>query len=223
SFQILTVQLILGNAAVVFQGADGGNNDNRVGFQTGHPALDIQEFLRAQVRAEACLCDAVVAQPQGHSGSGYRVAAVSDISEGSAVDNGRNMLQSLYQVGLQGILQQRAHSAFRVKVSRGNRFLLRNFSVGISHYQPGQPGLQVRDIVGQAENRHDFGGNSNVVSVLSGSSVASAAQSVHYVPQLTVIHIHTSSPGDLSGVDVQLIALEDMIVDHSGQQVVGCS
>ena len=36
-------------------------NDRRR-FQLCHPALDIQEFLRTQVSAEASLCDRVITQ-----------------------------------------------------------------------------------------------------------------------------------------------------------------
>ena len=83
--------------------------------------------------------------------------------------------------------------------------------------------LQVCDVICQAQNCHDLGCNGDVVAVLSRHSVGLSAKSVYYVTQLTVIHIHASSPGDLSRVDVQLIALEDVVVDHCCQQVVCCA
>ena len=55
SLQILVVQLSLRNAAVVLQGTYGRYDDNCVGLQACHTALDIQELLCSQVCAEACL------------------------------------------------------------------------------------------------------------------------------------------------------------------------
>ena len=81
------------------------------GFETGHAALDVQELLRAQVRAEARLGDDIVAQLQGHAGGRDGVAAVGDVGEGAAVDKGGGALQRLHQVGLEGVLQQGGHGA----------------------------------------------------------------------------------------------------------------
>ena len=223
SFQVLVVQVCFRNAAVVFQGAYGCHDDNCVRFQARHTALDVKEFLRAKVCAEACLCDGVISQLQGHLGSGYRVAAVRDVRERSAVYDGRYMLQCLYQVRFQGVFQKGGHSAFRMEVMCGNRFLLGNFSIGVSYDDAAQSCLQVVDIACQTQNCHDLGCYGDVVAVLTGHSVCSSAEAVHYVSQLAVVHIHTSSPGDLSGVDVQLIALEDVVVNHGCQKVVGCS
>ena len=44
-----------------------------------HAALDVHEFFRAQVRAEASLRNAIIRQLQRQPSSSYRVAAVSNI------------------------------------------------------------------------------------------------------------------------------------------------
>src|SRR5699024_3155777 len=110
-----------------------------------------------------------------------------------------------------------------VQVMSRYRFLLGYFSVCITDNDPAQSCLQVVDIAGQTQYCHDLGGNGDVVAVLTGHAVGSSAQAVHHVSQLTVVHIHASSPGDLSGIDVQLVALENMVVQHGCQQVVGCA
>ena len=148
---------------------------------------------------------------------------MSDVCERSAVYDRRGVLQSLYQVRFQGILQKCSHSTLRIQVTCGYRLLLGNLSVCISDNDAGQTLFQVFDIVCQTQNCHDLRCNCDVVTILSGHSVGLSAKTIHYETKLTVIHIHTSSPGDLSRVDVQLISLIDMVVDHGCQQVVGCS
>ena len=60
--KVLLRDLRLGHAAVVFQGAAGGDQHDGGRTQTGKAALDVEEFFRTQIGAEACLGDAVVSQ-----------------------------------------------------------------------------------------------------------------------------------------------------------------
>ena len=215
--QVLLVQLRLGGAAVVLQSPDRGHDHHRVWLQPRHAALDVQEFLRPQVRAETRLGDGIVPQLQGHPGGGDGVAAVSDVGKGTAVDQGRGMLQGLDQVGLQGVLQQGRHSPLRLQVMGGHRVA----GIGVAHHDPAQPGLQVRDVRRQAQHRHDLAGHGDVEAVLPGHALHPAPQAVHDVPELPVVHIHAPPPGDLLGVDAQGVALLDVVVQHRRQQVVG--
>ena len=220
-FQVLLIQFAQGNAAAMLQRPDAGYDNDRIGSKSGHTAFDIQEFFRPQIGAEARLCHTVISQLQCHAGGGYRIAAVGNIGKGPSVDDGRRMLQGLDQVGLQGIFQQRAHGALRVKISGSHRFLLRGLSIGVAHHQSGQPGLEIIDIIGQTENSHDLGSGGDVVAVLPGRSVAFSAQAVHHAAQLPVIHVHTSPPGDPAGIDIQFVALVNMVVNQSGKKIVG--
>lgn len=54
-------------------------------------------------------------------------------------------------------------------------------------------------------------------------SVCFSAKAVYNASKLTVIHIYASFPGDLSRIDIQSVALENVVVDHSCQQVVCCT
>ena len=54
-----------------------------------------------------------------------------------------------------------------------------------------------------------------------GTPLHPAAQAVHNVTQLAVVHVHAALPGDPLGVDAQRVALLDVVVQHGGQQVVG--
>ena len=59
---VLRGKLRLRHATVVFQCTNRGDNHDAVGLQARHAALDVEEFLRAEVRAEASLRDAVIAE-----------------------------------------------------------------------------------------------------------------------------------------------------------------
>ena len=199
------------------EGPHRGHQHHRRGLQSRHAALDVQEFLRAQIRAEAGLGHHVVRQLQGHAGGDDRVAAVGDIGEGAAVDKGGGALQRLHQIGLQGVLQQRRHGAHGLQVARGHGFVV----VGIAHDDAGKPLLQICNGRGKAEHRHDLAGHGDVKAVLPGGAVGLAAQAVHHEAQLAVVHIHAALPGDPAGIDAQGIALLNMVVQHGRQQVVG--
>ena len=142
---------------------------------------------------------------------------MGDVGEGAAVDERGGMLQRLNQVGLQSVLQQSGHSALCVQVTGGDGLA----GVSIADHQTSQSGLQVVDVGGQAQNRHDLGSHGDVVAVLTGGAVDLAAQAVNDEPQLTVVHIDAAAPGDLAGVNAQSIALIDMVIEHRSQQVVG--
>ncbi len=125
SLEVLDAGLGLRHAAVVLQGADGGNEDDAARLQTRHAALDVEELLSTQIGAEAGLGDGVIAQVQGDLRSGHGVAAVGDVGKGAAVDQRRSMLQRLNQVGLQSVLQQSGHGALCVQVTGGDGLAFR--------------------------------------------------------------------------------------------------
>ena len=135
----------------------------------------------------------------------------------------RYMLQRLNKVWLQGIFQQCTHCTFCMKIACRYRFLLCYLAICISDYHLCKTVFQICDVICQAQNCHDLGCNRDIVAILSRHSVCLSAKSVYDKTQLTVIHIHTSSPSDLSRIDVQLIALVDMVVDHCCKQVVCCA
>ena len=61
-FHVFVVQIGFFYAAVVFEGAHGGDDDGAIGFQIRQPRFDVAEFFRAQIRAKACFGYGVVAQ-----------------------------------------------------------------------------------------------------------------------------------------------------------------
>ena len=142
---------------------------------------------------------------------------MGNVGEGAAVNEGRGMLQSLHQVGLQGVLQKSRHCALGLQVMSGDRLAV----IGIGHDHTGKTGLEVVDVTGQAQNRHDLGGHGDLEAILTGHALSLAAQTVHNMAQLTVVHIHSALPGDLLHVNPQRVALLNVVIQHGGHQVVG--
>ena len=127
-FQVFGAQLTLGHAAVVFQCLDSGHDDHSAGVKAGSTALDVQKLLRTQICTEASLGDHIIGQLHAGVGGGDRVAAVGDVGEGAAVDDGGVVLQGLHQVGLDGVLEQDGHGAFRLQVMGGDRLTVHGCS-----------------------------------------------------------------------------------------------
>ena len=99
----------LATPAVALESPEGRHQHTGAGRDARIAALDVQELLCAQICAEACLGDDVVGQREAEFGGHDAVAAVGDVGEGAAVDDGGVVLESLDQVRVEGILQQGGH------------------------------------------------------------------------------------------------------------------
>ena len=139
-----------------------------------------------------------------------------DVGERAAVHERRRALERLHQVRLQRILQERAHGALSVQVVRGDGRVI----VGVAHYDAAQALLQIGDAGRQAEDGHHLAGHRYVEAVLARHAVGLAAQTVHDMAQLAVVHIHHALPGYLAHVYAQLVAVLDMRIEQRRQQVV---
>ena len=80
---------------------------------------------------------------------------------------------------------------------------------------------EVDDVRSEAEDSHDFGRDGDVVAVLTRHAVRAAAEAVDDVAELAVVHVDAAAPGDAARVDAERVALEDVVVEHRGEQVVG--
>ena len=79
------------------------------GCKPGLAALDVEELLAAEVGAEAGFGHHVVGELERGGGGQHRIAAVRDVGERPAVDEGRRAFQRLHQVRRQRVLEQRGH------------------------------------------------------------------------------------------------------------------
>ena len=139
-------------AAMVLQGSNGGDDHGDGWPEAGLAALDVDELLRAEVGAEACLGDDVVGELEGSARGHDCVAAVGDIGEGPAVHEGGRVLEGLDKIGVECVLEQHRHGAVRVKVPRPDGLLV----AVVGHDDVAHPLLEVVERGGQAEDRHDL-------------------------------------------------------------------
>ena len=83
----------------------------------------------------------------------------------------RRAFERLHQIGLERILEQRAHGAFRMQLARRDR----GVGGGVSHDDARQARLEVRHIGRQAEHSHDLGCDRDVEAVFARDAVRRAA------------------------------------------------
>ena len=75
------------------------------GAKSGLAALDVEKFLGAKIGAETTFGHHVVGELQCSSRRQYRVAAMRDVGEWTAMDEGRGAFQRLHQVRRQRLLE----------------------------------------------------------------------------------------------------------------------
>ena len=104
SFQILRAKLGLRNAAIVLQRADSRYDNDCARGQACHAALNVKEFFRTEVCAEAGFRDGVIGKTHCNLCCSHGVTAVCDVRERAAMHECRRMLERLDEIRLQSIL-----------------------------------------------------------------------------------------------------------------------
>ncbi len=64
-------------------------------------------------------------------------------------------------------------------------------------------------------------GGGDVEPALAGDAVLAGTESDHDVAEGPVVHVQHPAPGDVLGVDAELVALVEVVVEHGGEGVVG--
>jgi hypothetical protein len=103
---------------------DGRHEHDHRGAQPRHPALYVYELLRPEIGAETGLREDVVRELERSFRRHNGVAAVRDVGEGAAVNEGGVALQGLHEVGFYGIFQEHGHGAVGAQISRSHRPLV---------------------------------------------------------------------------------------------------
>ena len=129
---------------------------------------------------------------------------------------GRVVLERLHQVGLQRVLQQHHHGARRLEIlgEYGGLVLL------VGDDDLADAALEIGDRGREAEDGHDLGGDRDVEARLARIAVGHAAERADDLAQCAVVHVHDAAPDDAAGVDAELVAPVDVVVDEGREQVV---
>ena len=216
SLYVFRSKVWLCNAAVVLEGADSSHEHYRVGNKSCFAALDVEELLSSEVSAKARLGYGVFAQLKSELCSSYGVTAVGDVCERSAVNKSGSVFKSLNEVRLDSVLKQSRHRALCLKVTGKHGSAV----VCISHENVAKTGLEVVKRLCKAENSHYLAGNGYHKVVLSRYTVNTSAKTYRYVAQSSVVGVGNTGENYSSLVDTKLVALLEMVVNHSAKQIV---
>ena len=195
---VFSAQIGLGHAAVHLHRAHGGHNHDAGRCQPRLAAFDVQELLCPQIGTKARFGHHIIRQLQRGGGRDDRVAAMRDIGERPAVDESGVVFQRLHKVRLHRVLQQHGHRTIRFDIARIDRFTL----AGIGDDHVAKALLQVVQVFGQAQDRHDFGRDGDVEPGLAGETVRHTAQGRRDLTQGAVVHVDDAAPDDTAQVDL---------------------
>src|SRR6185312_13748836 len=210
--QVLLAQLRHLDAAVIFEGPDGGDDHRRRRLQSGLAALDVDELLTAQIRAESRLGHHVIGELEGRARGHHRVTTVCDVCQRAAVNEGRVVLERLHEVRLERVLQERRHGAVCLEVASEDRLLCRR----VPDDDLAEAFLQVLQARGETEDRHHFRGHHDVEAVLPGIAIAWATQAHDDLAQGAIVDVDYPPPRDTTHIEAELVALMDVVVDERG-------
>ena len=211
-------QLVARHAAMHLQRPHGGDDDRRVGLQPGLAALDVEEFFGPEIGAEPGLGHDVIGQFERRLGGDHRIAAMRDVGERPAMDEGRVVLQRLHQVGRDRVLQQHRHRAGRLDLLGAHRPRARGSAPTMI-----LPSRRFRSLRSLARQKIAMTSEATTMSNPSsrGKPLATPPSEIDDRAQCPVVHVEAAPPGDAALVDAELVAPIDVVVDHRRQQVVG--
>src|SRR5262245_63072295 len=95
-----------------------------------------------------------------------------NVGERTAMDESGRAFERLHQVGRQRLLEQHGHRTMRLEVARVYRLAV----TGIRHDDVAEPFLEIVEVLGEAEDRHDFGSDRDVESRLAREAVGDAPE-----------------------------------------------
>ena len=195
--------------------ADGGDDHDRGGVQSGRTALQVEELLAPEIERETRLRDGELAQGESHPGREHRIAPVRDVGERAAVYERGSSLARLDEVRQERIIQNRGQGAGHAHLARLDGLPL----ASIADQDAFQTGAQVGAGVGQAEDRHDLAGRRDVEARLARNSLPGPSQAEHDLAQRAIVHVERAFPQDMARVERRIAEVQS-VVDHGGQQVV---
>ena len=141
---------------------------------------------------------------------------MGDVAERSAVHQRRPALERLHQVREDGVLEQQRHGAGGLEVARPDRLPV----AGHAHDDAGAAGLEIGQVLRQAEDRHDLAAGDDHPALLARRAAVEAAQPDHRRAERPIVHVDGARPGHPAGVDAEGVAVVDVVVEHRGQEIV---
>ena len=207
----------LRHAAVSLQGANRRNEDDGGRVEARGGALDVEELLGAEVESEPRLRHDPVGEGKGGLRGEDRAATVGDVRERPAVDEGGDPLAGLDEVRVEGVAEEGEHGSRRLQVPRGDRA----FPEGQADDDPLEPSPEILRVLGETEGGHDLGGGRDVEAGLPRDALEDPAEPDDDVPEGSVVHVEDTPPEDPPRVDLEPVAVVDVVVEEGREEVVG--
>ena len=129
----------------------------------------------------------------------------------------RRTLQRLHQGRHHGVLEQDRHRARDLDLLGRDHIAL----LVEGDHDLAQPRPKIFHRRGQGQDGHDFGSDTDVVACRARDAVLWPALANQDGPQAAVVHVDHPAQTDAVGVNVELVAVEKMIVHRRAHQVVG--
>ena len=189
------------------------DDDRAIGAQAAQRALDVEETLGAHICAESCFGHNEVAVLAGKKISDHRGTARRNISKGAGVHQNGASLGGAQKIRAQRITQKRRHRTRSLKVLCGHVFS----GLVLTDNDAAKALTQVTIRGRQGHDDHDFAGCSDVERSLASHSVDCPAQADYDVAERSIIDVKDARPRDRTLLEVQLISLVEVIVNHCGQ------
>ena len=122
--EILCIELFFVKSAVHLERTNRCNDNDRIGSKSCHSALYIEELFCAEISAEACLGDSIIAHFKRHFCRHYGVTAVCNVCKRSAVNKCGCALKRLNKVRLDCVLEKCRHSALSLELTAGHGLVI---------------------------------------------------------------------------------------------------
>ena len=90
----------------------------------------------------------------------------------------------------------------------------------VGHHDAAQPRAQVEDVGGEGQDGHDLAGHGDDELALAGHAVGLPAQADVDLAQGPVADVDDPRPADGVGVDVELVAVVEVVVEEGAREVV---
>ena len=142
-----------------------------------------------------------------------------DVGERAAMHQRRGTGDGLHEIWHQRVAQQHGHRAVGLQVARGDGGAV----AARGNDDAPEAFLQVAEVGGQAEHRHDLGGDGDIEPVFARGAVGDAAEAVDDAAQRAVVHVQRAAERYPAAVDAEGVSPVDVVVDHRREQVVGGS
>ena len=194
-------------------------DDHRaIGAQTAHGALDIEETLGTHIRTKTGLGHHVITVLSGKTVRNHRGTTRCNIAEGAGVNQDRAALSCAQKVRAECIAKKSSHC------SRSLQVLGRDIFAGLilTDHNASQTLAEVRVRGGKGHDDHNLAGGGDIKGRLTSHAINCATQARDDVTQRAVINVQNAWPRDGAFLDVELISLMQVVIDHCRQQVV-CS